>query len=132
LRIFLPEAFAMLASETDGLNGQFLTVDENGQRRFALTTSGLTVIQLAHVPLSIGTVLPATRPAVGGEAVTIRGSGLQSGMTATLGGKPAAVIFKDLNTISLTTPALATGSQQLALRNPDGRSSALDAAYTSN
>ena len=53
-------------------------------------------------------------------------------MIATLGGKPAAVIFKDMNTISVTTPALAAGAQQLALRNPDGASWALDAAYVSN
>jgi len=119
----------MLSSDTDGLHGTFLTVDENGQRLFALTTSGLTVMQLSSVPLGIGTVTPASGPSVGGTSLTIRGSGFQSGTTATLGGKTLAALFKDNNTMTLTTPALSTGAQQLVLTNPDGESVSLDAAF---
>jgi hypothetical protein len=36
LRAYLPEPFAMLSTAVDGLHGSFLTVDENGQRLFAL------------------------------------------------------------------------------------------------
>jgi DNA-binding beta-propeller fold protein YncE len=50
LRVYLPEAFAMLNTDVDGLHGGFLTTDENGQRLFALTTSGLSIVQLADVP----------------------------------------------------------------------------------
>jgi hypothetical protein len=39
-RVMPPEAFAMLAAEVDGLPGRFLTMDENGQRLFALTIPG--------------------------------------------------------------------------------------------
>jgi hypothetical protein len=49
-RIFLPEPFAMLATDTDALHGSFLAIDETGQRIFALTTSGLTIVQLAQAP----------------------------------------------------------------------------------
>ncbi len=42
---------------------------------------------------------------------------------------PVAVTFKDINTLTLTTPALTSGSQQLALTNPDGESVSLDAAF---
>jgi len=59
LRVYLPEPFAMLSTDVDGLHGAFSTVDENGQRLFALTTSGLSVLQLSSVPLGIGTVIPA-------------------------------------------------------------------------
>jgi hypothetical protein len=130
LRIYLPEAFAMLSTDTDGLHGAFLTLDENGQRLFALTTSGLTVLQLSSVPLGIGTLNPANGPAVGGTTVTISGSGFQSETTATLGGKTVSVTFKDMNTLTLTTPALSAGPQQLILTNPGGETVSLDAAFS--
>jgi IPT/TIG domain len=129
LRIYLPEPFAMLNTDVDGLHGAFLTVDENGQRLFALTTSGLTVVKLAAVPLGIGSLSPANGPSAGGTSVTLTGSGFQSGTTAMLGGKSLTVVFKDMNTVTFTTPALASGAQQLVLTNPDGESVSLDAAF---
>lgn len=132
LRIFLPEPLAMLSSDTDGLHGSFLAIDENGQRLFALTSSGLTVVQLAAVPLGIGMLSPSSGPAIGGTQITIRGSGFVSGITATLGGKSAAVAFKDMNTLQLTTPVLSAGPQQIVLTNPDGESVSFDAAFTAN
>jgi IPT/TIG domain len=129
LRAYLPEPFAMLSTDTDGLHGTFLTLDENGQRLFALTTSGVTVMQLSSVPLGIGTLAPASGPSAGGASVTIRGSGFQSGTMATLGGKAVTVTFKDKNTLTFTTPALSSGAQQLVLTNPDGESVSLDAAF---
>jgi hypothetical protein len=132
LRIYLPEPLATLSTDLDALHGSFLAIDENGQRMFALTASGLTVIQLAHVPLSIGTISPASAPASGGAALTIRGSGFQSGATMTIGGKSAATTFIDMNTLTLATPALSPGTQQIVVINPDGTSYALDAAFTAN
>ena len=129
LRIQLPEPLAMLSTDVDGMHGSFLTTDEYGQRLFAITASGLTVIQLASVPLGIGTLAPATGSASGGTAVTLRGSGFLSGTKATLGGKAATVAFKDMNTLNLITPALTVGPQQLVLTNPDGEAVSLDAAF---
>ncbi len=108
LRIFLPEPLAALSTDIDARHGTFLAVDENGQRIFALTTSGLSVVQLANVPLSIGTIL------------TIRGSGFQSGATVTIGGKSAATKFVDINTLTVTTPPLTAGPQQVLITNPNG------------
>ncbi|HXC46976.1 MAG TPA: IPT/TIG domain-containing protein [Candidatus Sulfotelmatobacter sp.] len=129
MRVYLPEPFAMLSTDVDGLHGTFLAVDENGQRLFALTTSGLTILQLSSVPLGIGTITPAAGPSAGGTSVTIRGSGFQSGTKATLGGTALTVTFQDKNTLTFTTPALSSGAQQLALTNPDGESVSLDAAF---
>jgi hypothetical protein len=129
LRLHLPEPFAMLSTDIDGLHGGFLTTDENGQRLFALTTSGLTIVQLANVPLGIGTLSPSSGSAAGGASVTVRGSGFQSGITATLGGKSAVVTLKDMNTLLLTAPAMSAGPQQLVLTNSDGESVSLDAAF---
>jgi hypothetical protein len=68
LRVYLPEPFAMLSTDVDGLHRTFLTVDENGQRLFALATSGLSVLQLSSVSLGIGTVTPAAGPSAGERA----------------------------------------------------------------
>ena len=132
IRVFLPEPLTMLSTDIDGLHGQFLTIDENGQRIFALTTSSLTVVQLASVPLGIGTLTPANGPVTGGTAVTVRGSGFQTGTTATIGGNKASVTFKDMNTLIAVTPAATPGPLQLVLTNPDGETVALDAAFTAN
>jgi IPT/TIG domain len=129
MRIILPEPLAMLAADSDGLHADFLTVDENGQRIFALTATGLTVIQLASVPLSIGSVSPSSGPASGGTALTIRGSGFQSGITLTIGGKSASVTVKDMNTLTFTTPALSSGSHQITLTNPSGETYSLPSAF---
>jgi len=132
LRIVLPEPLAARSNDIDGLHAQFLTVDETGQRIFAITNSGLTVVRLANVPLAIGTIVPINGPAAGGTSITIRGSGFQTGTTASLNGKKGAVTFIDANTLRLVTPAVTSGPQQLALANPDGESTSLDGAYIAN
>lgn len=129
MRLYLPEPFAMLSTDVDGLHGGFLTVDENGQSLFAVTTSGLTVVQLAAVPLGIGTLSPAQASAAGGTSVTLRGSGFQTGATLTIGGKAVNVTVKDMNTLTFTTPAMNAGAQRVVVTNPDGEKAALDAAF---
>src|SRR5258708_12158109 len=62
MRLYLPDPLAMLSTDVDGLYGTFLTVDENGQRLFALTTSGVSVLQLSSVPLGLGSVAPGAGP----------------------------------------------------------------------
>jgi hypothetical protein len=132
MRLMLPEPLAMLAGDVDGLHGKFLTVDENGQRIFALTASGLSVVTLARVPLGIGTFAPSTGPVAGGTTVTIRGSGFQSGAVVTVGGKSAAATFVDMNTLKIVTTILSPGPQRVVVTNPDGESVSWDAAFTAN
>jgi hypothetical protein len=136
LRIFLSQ---QLMTDVDGLHGSFLTTDENGQRLFAITSSdgtpqnaALTIVQLAAVPLGIGTIAPSTVPATGGATLTIRGSGFQSATALTINGKAAGVTFKDANTLLVVTPSLTPGSQQIAITNPDGEIVSLDAAFLAN
>jgi DNA-binding beta-propeller fold protein YncE len=136
LRIFLPQQFL---TDIDGLHGDFLAIDENGQRLFAITSSdgtpqhaALTIVQLAAVPLGIGTITPTTVAAAGGANLTIRGSGFQSATTLTINGKPASVTFKDANTLLVATPILTSSPQQITITNPDGESVSLDAAFTAN
>jgi IPT/TIG domain-containing protein len=136
LRIFLPQ---QLMTDVDGLHGGFLTTDENGQRLFAITSTdgtaqnaGITIIELANVPLGIGTLTPASGSSAGGGAVTIRGSGFVSGATVTIGGQSASVTFKDMNTLNVVTPAVTTGARRVTITNPDGETVSWDAAYTAN
>jgi hypothetical protein len=132
LRVFLAEPFAMLSTDIDALHGSFLTIDETGQKLFALTTSGLTVLQLANVPLSIGTIFPSSALAAGGTTLTLRGSGFQPGVNVMIGAKAASANFVDINTLTVTTPALAPGPQQIIVTNSNGDSYSLEAAFTSN
>jgi hypothetical protein len=129
LSVTLPEPLAMLAADVDGWHGKFMTVDDNGQNIFALTASGLSVVQLTRVPLGIGTLNPASGAAAGGTSVTLRGSGFLSGASITIAGKNAFVTFVDVNTLKFTTPAMAGGAQGIVVTNPDGESYALDAAF---
>ena len=132
LRLILPEPFAALSTDTDALHGSFLAIDETGQRLFALTSSGLTILQLASVPLSVGTISPASVAASGGATITIRGSGFAQGATVTINGKSAAATFLDANTLSVTTPALTPGPQRLTITDPSGDTYTLDAAIIAN
>jgi hypothetical protein len=132
LRILLPEPIAARSADTSGLLAQFLVVDETGQRIFAITNSGLTVIELANAPLAIGTISPASVPAAGGATITIRGSNFQTATSATLNEKMTAVTFIDANTLTLLTPATTAGPQKLVLTNPNGEITSLDAALTTN
>jgi len=135
-RIFLPQ---QLMTDVDGLHGSFLTVDENGQRLFALTSSdgtpqnaSLTIVQLVAVPLGFGSVSPSSTSVAGGATLTIRGSGFQSVSAVAINGKAATVTFKDVNTLSIVTPALSAGPQQITITNPNGEKVSLDAALTAN
>jgi hypothetical protein len=127
--VILPEP---LLTDVDALHGSFLTIDDSGQKLLALTTSGLTVVQLAKVPLGIGSLTPSQGLSAGGAQITLRGSGLQPGTSVTIGGKPATAASVDANTLHMVAPALAPGPHKVVLSNPDGESVALDAAYLAN
>jgi IPT/TIG domain len=136
MRVILPQ---QLLTAADGFHGSFLATDENGQRLFAIASTdgtpqkaGVSVVTLAAVPLGIGTITPATAAAAGGTTLTIRGSGFQSGTKVSIGGQSATVTFVDINTLSVVTPAVTAGPQQLMVTNPDGESTSLDAAITAN
>ena len=136
LRIFLPKQFM---TNVDGLHGSFLATDENGQRLFAITSSdgtpqnaAFTMVQLAAVPLGIGTIQPSSVSAAGGATIAIRGSGFVNGVSIAIKGKVATVTLKDVNTLSVTVPTLTVGPQRITITNPDGESVSRDAAITAN
>jgi hypothetical protein len=89
-------------------------------------------VQLSALPLAIGTTNTNNIAAGGGTTILVRGSGFVSGITATIGGKNAAVAFHDPSTISITSPPVSAGAQRLTLTNPSGETTSLDAAFIAN
>ena len=75
------------------------------------------------------TIQPAPQPQVTG----LTGAPLvQNATTVSLNGKAATVSYKDINTLTVVTPSLATGPQRITITNPDGEIVSLDAAITVN
>ncbi|MGE5276881.1 MAG: IPT/TIG domain-containing protein [Acidobacteriota bacterium] len=72
-------------------------------------------------------ISPASGPAAGGTAVTISGTGFQTGAIVTIGGAAAgAILVVSSTTITATTPALVPGSlNDVVVMNPGGDSGAL-------
>ncbi len=128
-----------LMTDVDALHGDFLTIDENGQRLFAITSldgspqnAALTVVQLASVSLALGSVSSPTISAAGGTTLTIRGSGFHAGIKVAIGGKPTLTTLGDMNTLTVVSPAVPTGPQQLTLTNVNGETVTMDAVVIAN
>jgi IPT/TIG domain len=107
-----------------------MSIDETGSRIFLISTTGLTIVQLAQVPLSIGTITPNSGPASGGTTLIIRGSGFANGAKVNFQNTEVQATVIDANTINVLTPVLPTGPVRLTVVNPDGSQYSLDAAYT--
>ena len=120
MRFSLPETVADVAVP--------LAIDSGGRHVYLITDRGLTIVDLGSAPLSIGS-LSATTAAPAAQ-ITIRGSGFDSLLSATLGNQPAAVSVTDENTMSLTIPSLAPGPADLTLTGSKERTYTLQNAVT--
>lgn len=125
-RVYLSEQFL---PEQQAQNG--LAIDPTGQNIFLLTSTGLTIVALDNVPLSIGSLSPTS--GASGSTITIRGSGFTQQTTATCNGSNATVTFVEADTLQLALPtALAKGPASITLANPDGSTYNLDAVFKVN
>ena len=120
--IVLPDPIPL---DTNGM-----ALDETGSKMFLISNTGVTVVQLFQVPLSLATLNPASAPS--GTTITVRGSGFQSGATITFGDIQASTTFVDSNTLQAIVPSLSSGPVRVSVKNPDGRRYSLDAAFTVN
>jgi hypothetical protein len=107
-------------------------IDETGARFFAITQSGVCVITLDSVPLSIGSVNPSIGSSAGGIQLTIRGSGFVSGANVAFGNVAVAATVVDSNTLQVITPPMTQGAIQIIVQNGNGQTYTLDDAYTAN
>lgn len=121
-RIPLPDGFAVAGADP-------LALDEFGKRIFINTGSGLTVVEMATVPLGVGSVTPSEGSSAGGTTVKIRGSGFQDGAVVKFGDAELITQFIDENTLQVTTPSLPAGAVRVTIVNPDGEEYSLDAGF---
>lgn len=117
--IAFPEMFITSYSP---FTDHMLATDETGRYFFGVTQSGITMMTLTTIPLSIGNIEPAFGQPAGGETVTIRGSGFQAGAAASFGSTAAATTFVDESTVTVLVPALPSGWQDVTVTNPTGTS----------
>ena len=105
-------------NETIQATASPLAIDAGGRHVYLATDKGLTIVDLGAAPLAIGHLSQQTAGA--GSQVTVRGSGFDSSVTATVGGEPASVSVTDENTLTLTVPAAAAGPEDVLLTRGDG------------
>jgi hypothetical protein len=80
---------------------------------------------------SVAGIGPNSGPASGGTAVTITGTGFQSGATVSLGGMAVSnVVVGSSTSITATTPAHAAGAVNVVVTNSDTQSGILSNGYT--
>jgi hypothetical protein len=121
--VALPEPLVQVAY---GNNAAFvdhmLAIDPTGGYLFGVTQSGITMMQLYSVPLSIGNVQPASFGPQSGTTVTVRGSGFVSGAEVSIGGTQAATTYVDADTLTATVPEVNSGWQNVTVILPSGAS----------
>jgi hypothetical protein len=101
-----------------------MAIDSGGRYVYLITDKGLTVVDLGEAPLAIGHITPQLASV--GTQVTVRGSGFDSTLTATIGGQAASLSISDQNTLTITVPAAASGPQDIVLSRGDGASYTLE------
>jgi hypothetical protein len=105
-------------AETVQATASPIAIDSGGRHVYLITNKGLTVVDLGEAPLAIGHL---SQPAAGaGTQITVRGSGFDSSVTATVGGEPAMVSVADENTLTLIAPAAGSGPEDVVLVRGDG------------
>lgn len=81
-------------------------------------------------PPLLASVTPAAGSEGGGTVLTLAGSDFDPAAQVTIGGAPATVTSHAASSLTVTTPPHAPGVVDVLVRNPDGRSSTLAAAFT--
>src|SRR5262249_30380089 len=76
-------------------------------------------------PTVIATASPSTGPTSGGTAVTISGTGFQSGLSVLIGGVSAAIKSVGPSSIVATTGPHSSGSVDIKVTNPGGQAGLL-------
>lgn len=117
--VTFPEPFVTSYSP---FTDHMLTTDDTGRYLFGVTNSGITMMLLDTLPLSIGNVQPPFVQSSGGLTVTVRGSGFESGAVASFGGVQATTTFVDENTLTGVLPTLPAGWQDVTVSNSNGDS----------
>ncbi len=80
---------------------------------------------------TVSAISPNTGTANGGTAVTVTGTGFQSGAAVTIGGTAAtSVTVASSTSITAKTPAHAAGAADVVVKNTDNQAGSLSGGYT--
>ena len=90
---------------------------------------GQTVTATFYQSPELGSVVPDSGPAAGGQPVSIQGTGFVSGTTVTFGGVPATVLAVAPAVIVVTSPPGAPGAVPLQVTHPGGCSATTTYTY---
>ncbi len=107
--------------------GAVSVIVTNADGQSATLTNSFTYTAAAP---TITRISPTSGTRNGGTTVTISGMNFVSGATVTFGGTAAAVRSISATSISVRTPAHATGAVNVVVTNPSGQSATLTSGYT--
>ncbi len=117
LTVILPEP---IVTSYTPLSDHMMTTDLTGQTIFAVTQSGITIMSLNSIPLSIGNVQPAFVAPAGGQTLTVRGVGFSPGVTVMIDGSSLTTTYSDSKTLQVQTPPLASGWHDVTVTLANG------------
>lgn len=106
-----------------------MAIDETGSRIFLISSSGLLLVNIPDLPLSIGNLVPAQGSASGGVVVQVGGSGFENGAQVLFNDTPASVTYVDSSSLQVTSPTLPVGPTRITVVNPDGTQYFIDDAF---
>lgn len=113
-----------VAARVDGL-----AVNRIGDTLYVAETTGLGIVKLGKVPLTIGSANRHRDEISGQETVTLAGSGFQTGAIVTINGQSVRAQVHDETTLSFVAPVVSAGKHAISLMNADGEMYTLPAGY---
>nr|MBA2480080.1 IPT/TIG domain-containing protein [Planctomycetota bacterium] len=128
-----PVAIITTATAASAAGTYPITVSAADGPNYAVTfvAGTLTVVMPAPVP-AISGIAPTTGSTLGGDSVTITGTDF-TGASVTVGGLSTTITAINATTITISTPAHATGSVDVVVTTPNGSDTATNGfAYTTS
>jgi hypothetical protein len=120
-RIALPAALEQASGGS--ISAGPISIDQTGKQIFAVSQSGLTVIQLDSLPLAIGSI------AASSGTWALAGTGFAPGTTLSVDGISESVTYTDEQHLTVLNAPALSAAHRITLTNPDGHSYTYDAAY---
>jgi len=112
-----------MGTNVERINAGALAWDTAGLQIFALTDSGVTVVQLDSLPLAIGHITAS------GSTWTVSGTGFVQGTSLSVGGTTLSTTFVNSQTLKVAgAPNLST-AEGITLTNPNGHDYTIAAAF---
>lgn len=109
-----------------------VTVSLSGRHNQSATLiGGFMYVAANSTALSLSSVSPSQGPTTGGTAVTVTGTGFQTGATVAFGGvQSTAVTIASSTQINAMSPPESAGTVSIAVTGSDSQSASLPSAFT--